>query len=196
MTSSARFLIITLALALILISCENPGTIDTQLSKSYSLVDSDSTSVDFPNDFKGQISVITFIFTNCPDVCPIITANMTNIQKELQDTSGINFIEISFDPERDKPSVLKDYKDLYQLNEQFSLLTGDTATINSLLDDLEIVAEKTIVDSLGHDSSNYAMRHSNTIYLMDKDGYIRAEYPAHRIPPEHVTEDIQILYKE
>lgn len=196
MTLSARFFIFALVLAFVLISCENSDTIDTQLTDSYSLLDSDSTSVDFPDDYQGQISVITFIFTNCPDVCPVITANMTNIQKELQDTSRINFVEISFDPERDKPSVLKDYKDLYQLNEQFTLLTGDTATINSLLDDLEIVAEKTIVDSLGHDSSNYAMRHSNTIYLMDKNGELRTEYPAHRIPAEYVTEDIQTLRKE
>lgn len=192
MTSPARLLILTLTFGLLFISCENDTLYDLS-NDTYQLLDEDSTQVDFPQDYKGDISVITFIFTNCPDICPAITANMTNIQKELKDTAGINFIEISFDPERDTPSVLKKYKNLYQLNEQFTMLTGDTATISSLLDRLDIVAEKMTADSLGYDSSNYAMRHSNTIYLMDEDGDIRAEYPAHRIPPEHVTEDIETL---
>lgn len=192
MTPSARFLIITLAFGLIVTSCENDVLYDLS-NDTYQLLDEDSTQVQFPQDYNGDISVVTFIFTNCPDVCPAITANMTNIQKELQDTTGVNFIEISFDPERDTPSVLKKYKELYQLNEQFTMLTGDTTTINDLLDKLDIVAEKMIVDSLGYDSSNYAMRHSNTIYLIDEDGDIRAEYPAHRIPPEYVTEDIETL---
>lgn len=192
MSSTLRTFFLSIMIVTFVSSCGNEALYD--LSKdTYELRDTDSTLVNFPAEFTGNISVISFIYTNCPDVCPIITANMTNIQKELQDTSGINFIEISFDPERDTPSVLKEYKNLYGLNNQFTLLTGQTATIDTLLSNLDIVAEKTIVDSLGHDSSNYAMRHSNTIYLMDQNGYIRAEYPAHRVPPEHVTEDIQNL---
>jgi protein SCO1/2 len=162
-------------------------------NESYSLLDSDSTSVEFPGDYKGDISVISFIFTNCPDVCPIITANMSNIQRELEDTSGVNFIEISFDPERDTPSALKDYKKAYKLNDQFSLLTGDSKTIDPLLDRLEIYAEKIYPDSLVQDSSEYTIRHSNTLYLMDQQGRIRAEYPAHAVPPKHIVEDIQYL---
>lgn len=190
MTSSARLLILISIFAFILISCEKDALYNLS-DKSYELRDSDSTLVHFPDDFTGDISVITFVFTNCPDVCPAITANMTNIQDELDDTSGVNFIEISFDPERDTPSVLHDYKNQYELNDQFTLLTGSPADIDTLLSDLDIVAEKITADSLGYDSSNYAMRHSNIIYLMDEEGYIRSEYPAHRVLPEHVAEDIQ-----
>lgn len=193
MTIALRSFLITVVTAVLFISCGESDVIFDLSGDSYSLLNADSAQVDFPQDYEGDISVISFIFTNCPDVCPAITANMTNIQQELEDTTGINFIEISFDPERDSPSVLKKYKNLYQLNDQFSMLTGDTTTINNLLDRLDIVAEKTNVDSLGQDSTNYAMRHSNIIYLMDENGNIRAEYPAHRIPPEHVTEDIETL---
>lgn len=193
MSSTLRTFLLSLLIVVFISSCGNGDALYDLSSDTYQLRDTDSTLVNFPEDFTGNISVISFIYTNCPDVCPIITANMTNIQKELEDSSGINFIEISFDPERDTPSVLKEYKNLYGLNNQFTLLTGQTATIDTLLSNLDIIAEKTIVDSLGHDSSNYAMRHSNTIYLMDQNGYIRAEYPAHRVPPEHVTEDIQNL---
>ncbi len=195
MSTTLRTFLLSIAVTVLIASCSPDALYDIS-SDTYQLLDSDSTLVNFPGDYKGDISVISFIYTNCPDVCPIITANMINIQNELDDTTGINFIEISFDPGRDTPSVLADYKKLYGLNNQFSLLTGQPAVVDTLLSNLDIVAEKTIIDSLGHDSSNYAMRHSNTIYLMDRNGYIRAEYPAHRVPPEHVTEDIQTLREE
>lgn len=193
MTTAFRSFLLTVIIAGLFAACGNSDVIYDLSGDSYSLLNADSTRVDFPQDYKGDISVISFIFTNCPDICPTITANMTNIQRELQDTAGVNFIEISFDPERDTPSVLKKYKNLYQLNDQFTMLTGDTATVKNLLNNLDIVAEKTIIDSLGHDSNNYSMRHSNTTYLMDENGDIRAEYPAHRIPPEYVIEDIKTL---
>lgn len=195
MSSTLKSLVTTLLIIATITAC-GPDALYDLSSDTYQLRNADSTQVNFPADFKGNISVISFIYTECPDVCPVITANMTNIQRELDDTTGINFIEISFDPQRDSPSVLKKYKDLYNLNDQFTLLTSHPNDSDALLDKLDIVAEKAIIDSLGHDSTNYAMRHSNTLYLMDRDGYIRAEYPAHRVTPEHVKDDINYLRSE
>lgn len=183
-----------LIICLGLISCNNGPEVHKDLSnQSFTLLNQNSVKVVFPDDFKDNISVISFIYTHCPDVCPVITANLTNIQRELQDTSNVRFVEISFDPERDTPSVLKEYKELYRLNDKFSLLTGNPATINTLLGRLDIVAEKTQIDSLQQDNSQYFMKHSNTIYLMDGNNRIRAEYPASVVPPENVIEDIRRL---
>lgn len=195
MISILRTFLLPIFLTAFVVSC-GPDALYNLSNESYPLRDTDSTLVNFPDDYKGDISVISFIFTSCPDVCPLITANMTNIQNELQDTSGVNFVEITFDPERDTPSELREYKELYGLNEQFSLLTAEPEILHPLLERLDIVAEKTFPDSVNQDSSNYNIRHSNIIYLMDESGYIRAEYPAHRVPPEHVTQDIQTLRKE
>jgi len=182
-----------LLLTALLASCSNPNVIKDIGDSSYQLLNSDSTAVDFPGDYSGQISVISFIYTHCPDVCPVITANMKNIQSQLDDTTNVRFIEISFDPERDTPSVMADYKKLYQLNDQFSMLTGNPTEVDSLLSHLNIVAQKVQVDSVRQDSTQYMMKHSNTIYLMDQQGRIRAEYPANLVPPEHVVEDLQTL---
>lgn len=196
MNTTLKSFFTALFIIVLITACGGPDALYDLSGDTYQLRNTDSTLVDFPGDFKGNITLITFIYTNCPDVCPVITANMTNIQRELDDTTGINFIEISFDPERDTPSTLKEYKNLYKLNDQFTLLTSYPRNSDTLLNKLDIVAEKTIIDSLGHDSTNYAMRHSNTLYLMDRDGYIRAEYPAHRVTPEHVKDDINYLRSE
>lgn len=195
MSSTLKSLLVSLFIIAGLTAC-GPDALYDLSGDTYQLRDSDSTLVNFPGDFKGDISLVTFIYTNCPDVCPVITANMTNIQRKLDDTTGVNFIEITFDPERDTPSVLKEYRNLYGLNEQFTMLTSHPRDSDTLLNKLDIVAEKTIIDSLGHDSTNYAIRHSNTLYLMDREGYIRAEYPAHRVKPEHVKDDINYLRSE
>lgn len=193
MTSPWRFLFVFIFTTTIFASCSNDNAIKDLSDQSWQLLNADSAAVTFPGDFKGEISVVSFIYTHCPDVCTIITANMKNIQTRLQDTSGVQFIEISFDPRRDTPSVLKKYKELYGLNDQFTFLTGDTATVNSLLNKLDIVARKTRIDSLQDDENEYFMKHSNTIYLMDESGRIRAQYPASVVPPENVIEDLKKL---
>lgn len=172
-------------------SCNSPDTIIDLRDQSYTLLNADSAEVNFPDDYEGKTTIISFIYTHCPDVCPVITANMKNIQNELADTSNIRFVEITFDPERDTPSVLAKYKDVYSLNHQFSLLTGQPPVIDSLMTRLDIVAEKARIDSLQQDSSDYFMQHSNTIYIMDKQGRIRTEYPASLVPPENVIQDLQ-----
>lgn len=184
-------LCILTALGMSLAACNSPDTITDLNDHSYQLLGADSSAVTFPDDYKGKTTIITFIYTHCPDVCPVITANMKNIQSELTDTSDVRFVEITFDPKRDTPSVLAKYKDVYSLNHQFSLLTGQPSVVDSLLTKLNIVAERTRIDSLQQDSSDYFMRHSNTIYIMDKQGRIRTEYPANVVPPENVIEDLQ-----
>jgi protein SCO1/2 len=190
MKSTYTFACAVIFLFISMVSC-GPETIVDLGNESFSLLDTDSTEVQFPDAYKGKTTVISFIYTHCPDVCPAITANMKNIQAELDDTTNIRFVELTFDPKRDTPSTLAKYKKLYDLNDQFSLLTGSASEVDSLLNRLNIVAEKTQIDSLQQDSSDYFMNHSNTIYLMDKQGRIRTEYPANVVPPEHVSEDLQ-----
>lgn len=188
------FLSVFLGILTVLISsCNRPEVIHDLSGSSYDLLNEDSVSVEYPADFRGNIQVIAFMFTHCPDICPAITANMRNIQDHLNNTEDISFLEITFDPERDTPSVLKKYKNTFELDDQFTLLTGDTATVNSVLDEFDIFAEKTQSDSLMDDSGMYNMKHTNRILVMDKQGRVRFEYPGSYVRPEHVVEDIQKL---
>jgi protein SCO1/2 len=193
MASTLRSFLLSVLLLGLFISCNKPEVIIDLEGDSYELLNTDSATVQFPDNFSDNITVISFIYTHCPDVCPVITANMKNIQNQLQDTSGVQFVEITFDPERDTPSVLRNYKKNYRLNNQFSVLTGKPAIIDSLMNRLQIVAQKTRIDSVHQNEDEYFIRHSNTIYVMDKYGRIRADFMASRVPPEHVVEIIQKL---
>lgn len=180
--------------AFLAISCTGPEVLDDLGGSSFDLVNQDGVPVEFPVDYAGSIQVISFIYTHCPDVCPVITANMSNINRQLEDTAGVHFIEITFDPERDTPSVLKNYLEAYKLNpRQFTMLTGQPAEVDSLLDRLGIFVQKTDADTLSDGEITYFMNHSNRILLMDGQGRIRGRYNGSRVPPEHVIEDINKL---
>ena len=65
--------------------------------------------------FKGQIVLVTFIYTRCPlpDFCPRMTNNFLDIEKSLQKDSALahrtRLLTITFDPEFDTPPVLRHY---------------------------------------------------------------------------------------
>ena len=69
--------------------------------------------------FKGEILMITFIYTHCPlpDFCPRMNHNFSKVQELLKSKPDIlrkmEFLSISFDPEHDTPAVLKHYAGIY-----------------------------------------------------------------------------------
>jgi len=192
LTKPVLLLLLPLA-ASIFSGCNRPEVIADLGSSSFNMLDQDSSSVTFPDDFNGEITVTGFIYINCPDICPIITANMKKMYATLEDPSGVQFVLITFDPNRDTPTVLKNYRGMYDLDKNhFTLLTGDSTTVDSLMKEMDIVvsrAEKSGIE----DANTYFLNHTNRVTLIDRQGRIRGEYIGSRVPPEHVIEDINKL---
>lgn len=185
-------LLITVGFLLMLSSCQlGPEIIHDLSDESFEVLDQDSSSVIFPEDFEDEILVIGFVYTHCPDICPTISAKLNNVEKAMDDVSDIRFVEITFDPRRDTPSVLKKYMDNFDHNpDRFTMITGDSTTVDSLLTSLDIFAELAEGESL---DDNYVINHTNRISIMDKQGRIRYEYPGTAVPEEHLVEDIETL---
>lgn len=196
MTNVVRFskaLLLTITSALIL-SCNSPEIIHDLSGDSFSMLNQDSTSVQFPADFEGDILVVGFIYTHCPDVCPIITAKLSNINKQLESNEDIHFAEITFDPARDTPSVLKKYMQSFKLDPtKFTMLTGDSLTVDSALEKMDILAKIAYKKTDNEKEQNYLMNHTNRILVMDRRGRVRFEYPGSVVPEKNVIEDINRL---
>ncbi|MBL8990933.1 MAG: SCO family protein [Phycisphaerae bacterium] len=58
--------------------------------------------------FRGRVTIVGFVFTNCPLACPAMTAQMASLQQALKDTT-VRLASISLDPEHDTPAILKAY---------------------------------------------------------------------------------------
>ncbi len=179
---------------LVFTSCDQPPVIHNLSDASFHLVNQDSAAVNFPQDFKGNYVVAAFIYTHCPDICRITTANMSRINSMLNNKTNVHFVEITFDPERDTPSVLKSYMKTYGLDEEmFTMLTGKPAVVDSLLNKLNIKTAISYTDTSKTGKARYYFNHTDRILIIDKKGRVRFQYPGSLVPPENVIEDLNKL---
>ena len=91
------------------------------------LITQDGKKVHFYDDLiKGKIVAIDLIYTTCKYSCPLETARLAQVQRNLGDRVGkdIFFYSISIDPEHDTPEVLKAYMEKFHVGPGWTFLTG------------------------------------------------------------------------
>src|SRR5205823_13619301 len=81
----------------------------------FALVDQDGEPFQFAKT-RSKLVLVTFIFTTCPDLCPLLTAKFAAIQRALDANKRGDYVLLSIttDPERDTPGVLKSYAERYK----------------------------------------------------------------------------------
>lgn len=108
------------------------------------LLTQDGKEVHFYTDMlKGKVVLISFIYTNCTDICPILMPNLVRIQELLGDRSGrdVSLISISVDPEDDTPEELKAYGKKFGAKPGWTFLTGKKENIDWVIYKLGQYAE-------------------------------------------------------
>lgn len=191
--------IITLFILCILLiyGCNNHFDLNEKVTDSdLILINQDSAIVKYPEFIKNKIAVIGFIYTNCPDICPMTAHNMQLAEEKLtqDDLDRIKFVLISFDPSRDTPSILKKYAEVRDLNlNHWVLLTGNEKDIKILLKEYDVKAfnDDTTFNEKGE--PNYFMIHSDRISLVDANGNLRKNYRGSVANPGELLDDIKNL---
>jgi len=173
--------------------------LDDYKSKYFTLLNQDSAVVEFPTLIEDNIGVVGYIFTNCPDICPITTNNMRRIQEKLNEENikDIKFVSISFDTDTDKPSVLKSFAEVRNLDlSNWVFLTGKKQTVDELMKKVGVVAfvgDSTVFDD---GRKTYYFVHTDRIQLIDKNGILRRNYIGSKIKIEEIVNDIKTLKNE
>jgi protein SCO1/2 len=81
----------------------------------------------------GRVTVLDFIFTNCPFACPIMTGAMSDLTDRLNG-ENVQFLSISVDPEHDTPERLTEFARQHGADlSRWTFLTGDSATIHRIV---------------------------------------------------------------
>lgn len=120
-------------------------------------------------DFRGEVVVVAFIFTKCPDVCPIITQLLRSVDEGLTSEyqEHVSIISISVDPEYDTPEMLKNYTELHGVN--WPHLTGDPVEMESIWSSFGLVVQKNVIDAhLGEINGHQA--EDSTLMFVNKSG--------------------------
>jgi protein SCO1/2 len=195
--NKTKYLIFSAIIFLFLISCREELPLDKDLTKkSYELINQDSVKVSFPRVIKDKITVMGFIYTHCPDICPMTTHNMKLTEKKLKE-EGIDdvfFTAISFDPERDSPGVLKKFAEIRDINfKNWVLLTGEKSVVTDLLKRFDVKAIKTDEITEENGEQSYSMMHTDRISLIDGNGILRKNYKGSTLNIEEIINDIKSL---
>jgi protein SCO1/2 len=158
------------------------------------LVNQDSAVVEFPDYLKGKIAVMGFIFTNCPDICPLTTNNMQRIKAELEkeNIKDVLFVSLSFDPARDKPFVLKDYARIRNIDlKGWQFLTGKQSVIDTIKKKMHFFAVAADTSYSEDGKKYYFFVHTDRISLIDKQGRVRKNYKGSTINIGEIVNDIK-----
>jgi len=186
---------IFLSFLLIQSACINDyKVIDDMNDASFELVNQDSVRVVFPEDFRGQYVVMGFVYTNCPDICPLITQNLIKIQKDLGYPSNVQFLGVSFDPLRDTPEILHRYKEVFKVDENVNFLTGEPIVVQSFMDSVRVRTQESMRTTTDSGKEIYFLNHSDKIMVMNPKGEIIIEYGG-SMPsiPSLIVQDLQSL---
>jgi protein SCO1 len=139
---------------------------------------------------RGKVVAVTFIYTSCPDVCPMLTDKMARVQDELGADFGskVAFMSISVDPEHDTPAVLKEYAEALGANlAGWSFLTGEPAAIREVAHRYGVAVGK---------AADGQVDHTLLTTLIDRQGVMRVQYLGYRFDEEEFRHDLQDLVSE
>ena len=141
-------------------------------------------------DLRGKVVAVTFIFTMCPDICPMLTSNMAQVQEALGDNFGksIVFVSITVDPDNDTPEVLKEYAEAFGADlSGWAFLTGDPSALKQVAQGYGVFAEKAVAGGVDH---------TLLTSIVDPRGVLRVQYIGYRFDLEEFRGDLLSLVGE
>ncbi len=124
------------------------------------------------SQLRGAPALVFFGFTHCPDVCPSTLAQLALLTNSAnQRLLSTTVVMISVDGDRDSPTVMKAY--LAQVSPRCMGLTGDPRAVRRIAAQFSSVFFKAFPDKPG---DNYAVQHTSQVYLIDRQGRLRATF--------------------
>ena len=82
-------------------------------------------------DFAGKVVVLTFLYTRCPDVCPIVANHARDISSLLEEeSSDTAIVVISVDPVGDTVDSAFAYSERWQMSDAWTYLVGSEEVLS------------------------------------------------------------------
>jgi protein SCO1/2 len=151
--------------ALVFGACAPPKLAGTELggteAPDFTLTDGVSGRAVTLSAQRGQVVALTFLYTTCPDVCPLTASRFRAAQTDLQaDASRVTFIAISVDPDRDTPKAVQEFSAAQGLASHWYYLVGSRAQLSAVW----------AAYGIGVQAGSTTVAHNDAVYLIDARG--------------------------
>jgi len=156
---------------------------------SFTLTDQNGKTFNF-KPASGKLVLVNFIYTTCPDVCPLFTAKLAAIQRSLAGEQRENYLLLSIttDPARDTPVKMKEYAEAFKPDfRRWHFLTGSAKELAQVWKDFGISVQ---------DLGNGQIQHTNLTTLIDGKGLRRVDYYGAKWQEKEVLKDLRRLAGE
>jgi protein SCO1 len=167
-----------------LAGAELPGT---EAAPDFELADADGVPVRL-SDQRGKLVFVTFLYTQCPDICPFIAESLNRALGELgPQRESVRVLAVSVDPEHDTAAAVKEYAAEHRLRPGFRYLIGTPGELGPVWRSYDVLA-------FAQDPGDLVDHTAQTL-LVDEDGRLRAAYTA-GTPSADYTHDVRALLDE
>lgn len=137
-------------------------------------------------DFRGQVLVLTFIYTRCPlpNYCPRMSKQFATLQPKLREQFGtrVHLLSVSFDPAYDTPTVLRNYASKYTDRlDTWTFATGDSTEIGRITSHFGVFTKR----------EDGQITHNLTTAVIGSDGTVRRLFRGNDWTPEDVLRAVR-----
>jgi protein SCO1/2 len=137
-------------------------------------------------EYRGKAVLVTFIYTHCPDVCPLIVSHLKTAQALLgPKAKNLQIVAVSTDPRGDTPKTVAAFLKAHGMTGHMQYLIGNRQELGHVWKDWNIVAKPA---KAGRD----LVEHSALVYGIAADGKITTLYPAN-FNPSQIAHDVPLL---
>jgi protein SCO1/2 len=168
------------------------GLVTPPLPKpKFTLTDTSGATFDFWQRTQGQVTLLFFGYTYCPDQCPMHMANLAVALKNMPPgiADRVKLVFVTTDPARDTPAVLRKWLDHF--DKRFIGLTGTAADIDAV----QRTAHVPLAQKTGPANGNYAVAHANFVVAYTKDNLAHVIYPG-GVGKDDWVHDLPLLINE
>ena len=137
------------------------------------------------SQYRGKAVLLTFIYSHCPDVCPLIVSQLRNSLLKLgTQASRVQIVAVSVDPDRDTPKAVNAFLAARDMTERMEYLIGSKAQLTPVWKAYGIEVEAT--------PEQREVGHTGLVYGVTASGKRRGLYPAN-LQPSWIVHDVPIL---
>lgn len=183
---------IALVVALVFVSCGPPGArlAGTDLgagpAPDFTLVDGRTGAPVSLSDLRGKVVALTFLYTSCPDVCPLTAAAFRRAQRDLGPDGGdVVFVAVSADPQRDTPAAVQAFSRAHDLDSGWHYLIGPRAQLERVWSAYGVFVTP--------DEGRPTVTHTDAVFLIDREGRERVLLRTDRLAEDLVADLRQLI---
>ena len=161
----------------------------------FRLPDQDGRMVSL-SSLRGRTVVLTFLYTHCPDVCPLIADSLRSAHEQLGDIAGrVAFVAVSVDPSGDTPAAVREFLATHRVKGELTYLRGSLAQLRPVWAHYYVGSDANEVNpeaAAASAPSPQQVDHTAIVYVIDPQGKIDAFLPGNFDPKDLVT-DLRLL---